>query len=308
MDALHISLWAIFGTVVIGMLALDLFVLHRKAHEVKVREAAVWSAVWVAVSLAFAGVVYALLGAQQGTDFLTAYVVEKSLSADNIFVFAVIFSYFVVPTQYQHRVLFWGVVGAIVTRGLLITAGVALLESVHWTIYIFGGLLIATALRLGTQKMERIQPDRNLVVRLVRRLVPVYSGFEGQRFFTKVNGRGAVTVLFVALVVVETTDLIFAIDSVPAVLAITRDPIIAYTSNVFAILGMRALYFLLAGSLGRFRYLKPGLAVVLLLVGVKLVASDLYQVPSLVSLAVVSVILLVAVAASLLSERVERPA
>jgi tellurite resistance protein TerC len=253
----------------------------------------------VSLALAFNGAVYLWMGVEKGNEFLTGYVIEQSLSVDNVFVFAVVFSYFAVPAEYQHRVLFWGVLGAIVMRGIMVLAGVSLLERLDWAIFLFGGILVLTAIKLALQKEGDIDPERNLAVRAFRRFVPVHEGFEGQRFFVRRNGRLFATRLLLALVVIESTDLVFAIDSVPAVLAISQDPFIVYTSNMFAILGLRSLYFVVAGSLSRFHYLKYGLAGVLLFVGVKMLLSHTYHLPVVASLGVIVTILGAAVAASL---------
>lgn len=293
-------LWVAFGVAVLAMLVLDLGVLHRKAHAVGLREAAVWSAIWIALSLAFNGVVYHWLGPEAGLQFLTAYLIEKSLSVDNIFVFVLIFSYFAVPAAYQHRVLFWGVLGALVMRGILIATGVALIEKFHWIIYLFGLFLIFTGWRMARPQGHEVHPEANPVVRLARRFFPIHPNYEGQRFFLRQGGRLLATPLFLVLLIVESTDLVFALDSIPAVLAISADPFIVYTSNVFAILGLRALYFLLAGVVQRFRYLRVGLSVVLVFVGVKMVVSDLYEIPISVALGFVASVVFISIAASLL--------
>ncbi len=293
-------LWVAFGVAVLAMLALDLGVLHRKAHAVGLREAAIWSAIWIALSLAFNGVVYHWRGPEAGLQFLTAYLIEKSLSVDNIFVFVLIFSYFAVPAPYRHRVLFWGVLGALVMRGILIAAGVVLIEKFHWVIYLFGAFLIFTGWRMARHQGHEIHPEANPVVRLARRFFPIHPDYEGQRFFLRQGGRLLATPLFLVLLIVESTDLVFALDSIPAVLAISTDPFIVYTSNVFAILGLRALYFLLAGVVQRFRYLRVGLSVVLIFVGLKMVVSDLYRIPIGVALGFVAAVVFISIAASLL--------
>ncbi len=299
----NVFFWILFNAFILGLLALDLGVFHRKAHVVRLREAAAWSAVWIALALTFNAGVFYFRGAEKGTEFLTGYLIEKSLSVDNIFVFVLLFTYFAVPPQYQHRVLFWGILGALVMRGILIITGAALLERFHWVMYIFGAILIMSGIRMLTQRHEELHPERNPVVRLLRRFLPVTSGYKGQRFFVR---RGAVfmlTPLAIVLVIVETTDLIFAIDSIPAIFAITRDPFIVYTSNVFAILGLRALYFLLAGVVQQFVYLKVGLSAILVWVGAKMLLTDVYKVPTLVSLGVVAVVLAAAMAASFARSR-----
>jgi tellurite resistance protein TerC len=292
--------WLGFNLVVLVLLALDLGVLNRQAHEVSLREAAIWSAVWVGLSLLFNGLLFIWQGTEAGLDFLTAYLIEKSLSVDNIFVFVVIFSTFRVPARYQHRVLFWGVLGAIVMRGLLILAGTTLLSLFHWLLYVFGAFLILTGIRLAWRQERQVHPDKNPLVRLARRFLPVSDDFEGPRFFVRKEGRLFVTPLLLVLLVVESADLLFALDSIPAVFSVTLDPFLVYTSNICAILGLRALYFLLADLVERFHYLKFGLAVILVLVGVKLVLADLYPVPIGVSLGAIALILTLAIVASLL--------
>ena len=297
-------LWIGFNAFVLALLALDLGVFHRKAHEVALKEAGIWSAVWVAVALAFNWGVYHFMGAQAGLEFLTGYLIEKALSVDNIFVFVLIFSYFAVPAKYQHRVLFWGILGALLMRGAMIAAGAALIEQFHWIIYVFGAFLVVTGIRMATQTERAIEPESNPVIRLVRRLIPITREYHGQRFFVRQEVAGrmrrAATPLFVVLVLVETTDLIFAVDSIPAIFAVTTDPFLVYTSNVFAILGLRSLYFLLAGVVHRFHYLKLGLSAVLVFVGAKMLLADVYKIPVALSLGVVAVLLAASVVASLL--------
>ncbi|HWP60666.1 MAG TPA: TerC family protein [Candidatus Acidoferrales bacterium] len=291
MDSERLVLWVGFNLFVLAMLALDLGVLHRKAHTVSIREAALWSAVWIVLALAFNSGIFVLWGREPALEFLTGYIIEKSLSVDNLFVFLMIFHYFATPPEYQHRTLFWGILGALIMRAIFIAAGAALLEKFHWMIYVFGGFLVLTGVKMLLHGDRKVEPAKNPAVRLMRRLLPITSGYEGQRFFVRRDGKIWATPLLLVLVVIETTDLIFAVDSIPAIFAITRDPFIVYTSNVFAILGLRALYFLLAGVLEMFRYLKVGLALVLCFVGVKMVVVDLYQIPIAVSLAVVASIL-----------------
>lgn len=306
MDAAHLGLWAVFGAIVVGMFVLDVGILHRDAHVIKFREAVLWTCAWVFLALSFNVIVLLWLGGQKAGEFITGYLIEQSLSVDNVFVFAVIFSYFAVPAQFQHRVLFWGVAGAIVMRGVMIVAGISLLERLEWMVFIFGAFLILTAVKLATQGEAEVRPERNLVVRAFKRLMPVHYGFEGQRFFLRRNGRTYATLLFLALLVIETTDLVFAIDSVPAVLAISQDPFIVYTSNLFAILGLRSLYFVVAGSLSRFQYLKYGLAGALLFVGLKMLTSEVYHMPIALSLGVIVAVLGTSVAASVLHAPSER--
>jgi tellurite resistance protein TerC len=305
-----IWLWVAFNAFVLLLLALDLGIFHRNAHQVSLREAGAWTAVWITIALLFNAGIYHFMGADAGLEFLTGYLIEKSLSVDNIFIFVLLFGYFQVPAKYQHRVLFWGILGALVMRGGMIGAGVLLLERFHWIIYVFGAFLIFTGGRMAFFSKENIEVEANPVIRLLRRVMPVSSDYDGQRFFTRESAgrrtRRAATPLFVVLLMVETTDLIFALDSIPAVFAVTRDPFLVYTSNVFAILGLRALYFLLAGVIHRFHLLKVGLAVILTYVGTKMLISDLVEIPTVVSLAVIGGVLAVSVAASLLFPAVVR--
>ena len=295
----HLLLWVVFNVFVLGILVVDLGVFHRKAHVVSLREALAWSCVWVSLALLFGLGIYLLRGGEKALEFITGYLIEWSLSVDNLFVFLVIFSYFAVPAIYQHRVLFWGILGALVLRGLFIATGTALLSKFHWMIYVFGIFLIFTGIKLLFAGDEKIEPEKNPAVRLVRRFMKITPGFEGQRFFVRKDGMLWATPLFLVLVVVETTDVIFAVDSIPAIFAITLDPFIVYTSNVFAILGLRALFFLLAGVMGMFRYLKVGLSFVLCFVGVKMTIVDFYKIPIGISLGVVGTILLLSIVASL---------
>jgi tellurite resistance protein TerC len=303
----NIWLWIGFNLFVLAMLALDLFVFHRKAHEVSTREAATWTGFWIALALVFNYGVYHFRGAETGLEFLTGYLIEKALSVDNIFVFVLIFSYFNVPLKYQHRVLFWGILGALVMRGTMIGAGAALIHQFHWIIYVFGAFLVFTGLRMATHDAQDIEPESNPVLKLVRRLIPVTNVYHGQNFFVREKVgervRWVATPLFVVLVLVESTDLIFAVDSIPAIFAITTDTFIVYTSNVFAILGLRALYFLLAGVIHKFHFLKLGLSAVLVFVGTKMLLADIVKIPILASLAVIAGILAVSVIASLLWPR-----
>jgi tellurite resistance protein TerC len=299
--------WVALAVLVVGMLALDLFVFHRDAHEVSLREAAAWSAVWIGLGLAFGGLVFATRGAQAGGEYLAGYLIEKSLSMDNVFVFAMIFGYFAVPARYQHRVLFWGVVGAIVFRAIFIAAGAALLEAFHFLIYGFGLLLLFTGWKMWRSRGHGIDPARNPVLRVVRRIVPSTDEYHGQRFFVRHAGRLLATPLFAVLVVVESSDIMFAIDSIPAIFAVTTDPFIVFTSNVFAILGLRSLYFLLAGMIGRFVYLKQGLAALLVFAGAKILVSGVYKLPVAVSLAVILAILAVSILASIVVTRRRGP-
>lgn len=294
-----IALWIGFNAFVLAMLALDLGVFHRKSHEVGVREALTWSAVWVTLALVFNAGLYFFRGPTPALEFFTGYLIEKSLSVDNIFVFALLFSYFAVPKLYQHRVLFWGVLGALVLRAFFIVAGAALLAKFHWILYVFGGFLILTGAKMALFSDKEMDPAENPVLKLIKRLIPVTPEYHGKSFFVRQGGKLWATPLFLVLVLVETTDVIFAVDSIPAIFAVTRDPFIVYTSNVFAILGLRSLYFLLAGVMGKFRYLKLGLAAVLVFVGIKMTAVDFVKIPGLVSLGVIALCLTVAVVASL---------
>jgi tellurite resistance protein TerC len=298
----------VLGIVVFGMLALDLFVFHRKAHEVSLREAAAWSVAWITLGLAFGGYVWVTRGSQAGGEYLAGYLIEKSLSMDNVFLFAMLFTYFAVPSLYQHRVLFWGVVGAIVFRAIFIVAGAALLESFHFLIYGFGILLLLTGIKMWRSTGHSVHPEKNLVLRLVRRVIPITPDYHGQSFFVRHKGALMATPLFAVLVVVETTDIMFAIDSIPAIFAITTDPFIVLSSNLFAILGLRALYFLLAGMLGRFVYLKQGLAALLVFAGAKILVSDIYKMPVAISVGVIVAILAVSIGASLWATRRSGPA
>lgn len=292
--------WITFLAFIAFLLFLDLFVFHRKAHVVQVREAAIFSAFWISLGVGFGLLVFAWLGSTRGVEYFTGYLIEKSLSVDNVFVFALTFGAFAVPAQYQHRVLFWGVVGALAMRLVMIVAGAALIEAYQWILYVFGAFLILTGIRMGLShgKPEN-DPSQNPIVRFARRRLPFTDGYDGQRFFTRVQAKRVATPLLLVLISVEITDLIFAVDSIPAIFAVTRDPFIVYTSNAFAILGLRALYFLLADLKNRFRYLKPGLAVILVFVGVKLTVVNLgIKVDPIPSLVIVISILAVAIAAS----------
>jgi len=295
------TLWAAFTAFVLAMLALDLGVFHRRAHEVRLKEAAIWSAVWVGLAVAFNFAVWTWFGPTKGLEFLTGYVIEKALSVDNVFVFLVIFSYFSVPKAYQHRVLFWGIVGALVMRAVFIFAGAALLERFHWVMYVFGAILILTGIKMLVQRNAELHPEKNPVFVLFRRFVPSVPDYHGQKFTVIRDGKRYATPLLAVLVAVEATDLVFAVDSIPAVFAVTKDPFIVYTSNIFAILGLRAMYFLLAGVMDKFRYLKVGLATVLVFVGIKMTIADLYKIPVGVSLSVVGAILAVAIVSSLIA-------
>ena len=269
--------WAGFAVFILLMLALDLGVLNRKAHVIKYREAVTWSIVWVSLALLFAAGVYWKLGSLIGKQFLAGYIIELSLSVDNLFVFILIFSYFKVPAKYQHRLLFWGVMGALVMRITMIALGAALIERFHWIIYVFGVFLIYTGIKMLRQDETEVQPEDNPVVRFVTRYIPVTRTYDGEKFFTEVNGRRMGTLMLLVLITVEVTDLVFAVDSIPAIFGITTNTFIVYTSNVFAILGLRSLYFLLAGIIEKFHYLKIGLSIVLAFVGVKMLTEGLVE-------------------------------
>jgi tellurite resistance protein TerC len=296
----EIWLWVVFNIFVLAMLSLDLGVFHRKAHEVSLKEALIWSAVWITLALLFSLGILFWRGPETALEFLTGYLIEKSLSVDNIFVFLLIFSYFRVPGRYQHKVLFWGILGALILRAIFIAAGVTLIEKFHWIIYIFGAFLILTGIRMALDKGKEIQPEKNPVLRLLRRVMPVTDDYEKGNFFVKRDRRTLATPLLVVLLVVETTDVIFAVDSIPAILSITLDPFIVYTSNVFAILGLRALYFALAGIMRLFHYLHYGLSAILVFVGVKMLLADVYKIPVGMALGVIAVILIISVIASVL--------
>ena len=297
-------IWIGFTVFVLAMLALDLGVFHRKAHAVSLKESLVWTAVWVTLALLFNVGVWYYAGSQKALEFFTGYLIEKSLSVDNIFVFALLFSYFAVPQKYQHKVLFWGILGALVMRAVMIGAGVVLITRFAWIIYIFGAFLILTGIKMIVKREEEIHPERNPVVRWFKRLMPVTSDYREDNFFVREKGIRMATPLFVVLLLVEFTDLIFAVDSIPAIFAVTTDPFIVYTSNVFAILGLRSLYFALAGVMNKFHYLKIGLGVVLAFVGVKmLLAHSPYKIDTLVSLGVIVTVLAASVVASWLRPR-----
>jgi tellurite resistance protein TerC len=314
-------LWVGFNLFVLAMLALDLGVFHRHAHVVSVKEASIWSVVWISLALVFNGIIYlfwdrmvpgsSYTNSEAGLAFLTGYLIEKSLSVDNIFVFVLIFTYFAVPAQYQHRVLFWGIIGALLMRGVMIGVGAALIKEFHWIIWIFGAFLIFTGIRMAFHKNEELHPEDNPLIKLFRRLMPVTEKYEGDRFFVRRAGVLMATPLFLVLLMVESTDLIFAVDSIPAIFAVTQDPFLVYTSNVFAILGLRSLYFVLAGVVHKFHYLKIGLSVVLTFVGIKMLLPDVsnavlgvtYRIPTEISLGIVALILGVAVVASLIRAR-----
>jgi tellurite resistance protein TerC len=293
------ALWAGFIAFVLALLALDLGVFHRNAHAVTVKEAGIWSAIWIALSLAACGLITHAFGPERGLEFLTGYLIEKALAVDNIFVFYAIFAYFAVPAAYQHRVLFWGVLGALVMRAIFIFAGAALLAQFHWVMYVFGAILIVTAIKLFFVADEGLHPERNPVYRLFVRFLPAVSEYHGPRFTVVLRGKRYATPLLIVLVLIEWTDLVFAVDSIPAIFAVTSDPFIVFTSNIFAILGLRSLFFLLQGVIGRFHLLKPALAAVLLFVGTKMLLLDVFKIPIGISLGVVAGLIALGVIGSL---------
>ena len=303
MDSGRIFLWIGFNLFVLALLALDLGVFHRKAHSVSIKEATAWSIVWVSLAMIFNGGIYFAWGEEKALEFFTGYIIEKSLSVDNLFVFLMIFQYFSTPAEYQHRVLFWGILGALVLRAIFIAAGSALLTQFHWMIYVFGAFLVFTGIKMFLQGDEKLEPDRNPVVRLFERWVPLTRKYHGQSFMIRTNGQRRATLLLLVLIVIETTDVVFAVDSIPAIFAVTQDSFIVYTSNVFAILGLRALYFMLAGVMQMFVYLKFGLSLVLCFVGAKMLLADIYKIPIGASLAVIGTVLLLSIIASWWSQR-----
>jgi tellurite resistance protein TerC len=297
--------WILFNVFVLVMLALDLGVFNRRVHTVKFREALGWSAMWIGLATAFAVLVYFWHGRTESLEFATGYVIELSLSIDNLFVFLVIFRYFRVPTELQHRVLFWGIVGALVTRGMFILAGVSLIRRFEWLTYVFGAVLVFSGLKLLRQGDEEIHPERNPLLRVFRKWIPVTKDYEGEKFWVRRPGLYA-TPLVVVLLVVETTDILFAVDSIPAVLAITLNAFIVYTSNVFAILGLRSMYFAVAGMMGLFEYLHYGLSLVLVLIGAKMLLAHYYTVPTAIALGTVAGVIVVSVVVSLVFPRKKR--
>ncbi|MGE5127544.1 MAG: TerC family protein [Betaproteobacteria bacterium] len=300
-------LWGGFVLFVLGMLALDLGVFHRKAHVVAFKEALAWSVVWVALALAFDAWLWSAFGAQRGMEFLTGYLIEKALAVDNVFVFVVIFAAFAVPPAYQHRVLFWGILGALVMRAAFILAGVALLQRFHWVMYVFGAILVLTGVKLLLFRNAETEPRANPLFRLFERLVPSTSEYHGERFTIVKGGRRYATPLLLVLGAIEASDLVFAVDSIPAIFAVTRDPFIVFTSNVFAILGLRAMYFMLADVVTRFRELKVGLALILTFVGAKMLLLDVYEIPVGASLGVVAALIGGSIAVSLVRQRAGSP-
>ena len=302
---MHVPLWGWLAVLAVlaAALAIDLFVFHRRPHEVTMREAALTSGLWVALGLGFAGVVAIVWGGHAAGSYLAGYLIEESLSVDNIFVFSLLLTAFAVPAANQHRVLFWGVIGALVFRGIFIAAGAALIETFHWALYVFGAFLVVTGIKLARSKHEAVEPGRNPVLRAVRRFVPMTPDYRGPRFFVKEAGRLVATPMVAVLAAIETTDLFFAVDSIPAVFAVTDEPFLVFTSNAFAIVGLRSLYFLLAGMLNRFVYLKYGLAAILTFVGAKLLLVDVVPIPIWASLLTISALLAASVVSSLRATR-----
>ena len=298
---MHTNLWfwVAFNAAVLCMLAIDLFGFQRKAHAPSTKEAAIWTAVWVALSLGFNALIWSWQGNAKALEFLTGYLVEYSLSVDNIFVFVLVFSYFAVPAAYQHRVLFWGIFSALILRGVMIGIGVAFVERFHWALYLFGVFLLFTGIKMFFSEKKAVDITRNPLIRLVRRLLPVSDIYHGGRFTVLRDGRRLLTPLALVLIMIEITDVLFAIDSIPAIFGITRDPFIVYTSNVCAILGLRSLYFLLAGVVHKFVYLKPALAIILSFIGAKMLVADIYHISTAASLGVVGLVLLAATGLSL---------
>jgi len=300
-------LFALFNLFILLMLAIDLGIFNRKAHTISLREAIVWSIIWTLLALLFNVGVFVVAGTTTGLEFFTGYLIERALSFDNIFVFVLIFSYFGVPRKYHHRVLFWGVVGALVMRSLFILAGTALISRFEWVLYIFGVILIVSGWKMMTQKDIKVHPDRNLFIRMARKLFPVVTGFDSPRFFLRKDGKLAITSLFLVLLAVETTDVVFAVDSIPAVFGVTQNPFIVYSSNVFAILGLRATYFLLAGVMETFIFLTHGLSLVLMFIGAKMLLDHVVPISITVSLIVVAVVLTASVILSLVHKRRHPP-
>jgi tellurite resistance protein TerC len=302
-----LTFWILFNLFVLLMLALDLGVFHRKTHAIGFKEAMGWSVFWVSLAACFSILVYYWFGRHKALEFVTGYLIEQSLSVDNLFVFLLIFRYFRVDLKYQHKVLFWGIIGALVARAFFIAAGVALITRFHWIIYVFGAFLIYTGIKMFTSLERDIHPERGILVRLAQKYLRFTNEYDNGKFFTIQNGKRLATPLFMVLLAVETTDILFAVDSIPAILAITADPFIVYTSNVFAILGLRSLYFALAGMMEIFRFLPYGLATILIFIGAKMAASDYVKVPIIVALAVVAGLLATSVAASLIFPKRQTP-
>ncbi len=300
-------LWTVFNVFILAMLIIDLAVFHKKDHEESITEALVWTGVWITMALIFGIGVYYYMGSSTALDYYTGYLIEKSLSVDNIFVFLLVFSYFKVPPEYQHKVLFWGIFGALVMRFFFIFTGVALLERFHWIIYVFGGFLVFTGIKLAFEKDKEVHPERNPVLKLFRKIFPTTKNYHGSQFFIRRMGKLMATPLFIVLIVIETTDLVFALDSIPAILAITRDEFIVYSSIAFAILGLRALYFAVSGIMRIFHYLHYGLAIILVFVGVKMLLSEFYHIPTEYALTFVGLTLTISIVASILNPKEVQP-
>ncbi|MBK6504289.1 MAG: TerC family protein [Ignavibacteria bacterium] len=301
----ELILWISFNAFILIMLALDLGVFQRKIHAVTVKEALIWSAVWIVLALAFNVFVYYDFGKQKAIEFLTGYILEKSLSVDNIFVFVLLFSYFKVPSEYQHKVLFWGVLGALILRAILIAVGALMIAKFHWIIYVFGAFLVFTGFRMAKQNDEDIHPEDNFLIRFFKKIIPVTNEYHDEKFFVKLDGKKFATPLFIVLLAIEFTDLVFAFDSIPAIFAVTSDPFIVYTSNIFAILGLRSLYFALAGVIHKFHFLKIGLSMILIFIGMKMLIMDLYKIPTTYSLGVIAIVLAASVILSILKPKHE---
>jgi tellurite resistance protein TerC len=302
-----ILLWIGFNIFILVLLTLDLKVFNRKPHEISIKESLMWSGVWIAISLLFNIGVYFWFGRESALQFFTGYLIEKSLSIDNLFVFLLLFSYFKVPAKYQHEVLFWGISGALLMRGALILLGAALITRFHWILYILGLFLVVTGVKMAFQDGKKeVHPERNIVVRFFKKFLPITSGYHEEKFFVKTGGKRYGTLLLVVLIVIETTDLLFAVDSIPAIFAITQDSFIIYTSNVFAILGLRSLYFALAGIMDLFYYLRHGLSVVLTFIGLKMLLMGYVNIPIGLALGVVGTVLLIAIAASVIRARIQK--
>ena len=302
-----LTLWVVFNIFIVSMLIIDLTIFNREPEEISIRKALGWTAVWIILAVIFGIGLYYYMDPESSLDFFTGYLIEKSLSVDNIFVFLLIFTYFGVDPKYQHRVLFWGIFGALVFRLIFILIGVALIEQFHWVIYIFGAFLIFTGIKLAFEKDKEIKPNRNPVLKLVRRFVPVTKDFHGEKFFIKRNGKWIATPMFIVLVMIETTDVVFAFDSIPAIMAITRDTFIIYSANAFAILGLRALYFALSGVMRLFHYLHYGLALILVYVGTKMMLEDLVEIPTLVTLSVIILTISFSILISIIYPKKEPP-
>lgn len=302
-----LTLWILFNVFILAMLIVDLKVFNRKPHEISIKESLIWTAIWIIQAIIFGIGIYHFMGSQPALDYFTGYLIEKSLSVDNIFVFLLIFTYFGVDSIYQHRVLFWGIFGALVFRLIFIFVGVALLEQFHWIIYVFGGFLVFTGIKLAMEKDKEVHPERNPVLKLTRKILPTTKRYYGSKFFIYRMGKLIATPLFVVLIVIETTDLVFALDSIPAILAITRDEFIVYSSNAFAILGLRALYFAVSGIMRLFHYLHYGLSLILVFVGIKMLLSEFYHIPTPYALGFIAITLIVSVVASIYNPKEEQP-